>query len=114
MNPNITFEVLDEPVLDYTFGGLKAYDHTKVLWKGDWILTIKEFRTTERSASEDHEPKVGILFAVKSNWEWLTYNWGPHFKTLEEAQAEACRAVDKIEKAINAAHQRPKLKQGTS
>lgn len=87
----------------------ETFEHTKVLWKGEHILTIKQhvdytFKEEPSSVLDDDEdeddtpparltPKIKWL--IHTNWDWLKHYYG-EFDTLDRAKAEATSAVTEI------------------
>ena len=125
-DPNIQLVQLAEPEFVDDFCGSKSYIHTKVLWKGDWVLTITMYENVASSRArpepddeddeEDEEPAPAVkarycttTFYVHSKWPWLRPSWGSgELASLKDAQGLAIKSVKELATLINQAHQRPK------
>jgi hypothetical protein len=90
----------------------QTFEHTKVLWKGNHILTIKKHVDLDRETKtvndedDDYEPQEKfepkIKWLIHTNWDWLKHYYG-EFETITEAKAASVKAVEEIASHISKA-----------
>jgi hypothetical protein len=104
----------------------QTYLHTKVLWKGLWMLSIKklvdydypkENGTSALIADDDDEPapdsvkrEPEVKWMLHTNLDWLKYNYG-EFGSLFEAREGATKEVAIIASHIQKAWARRPIKE---
>jgi hypothetical protein len=98
----------------------RTYEHTKVLWKGSHILTIKkhvdwDYPIENRDGvlgpdEEDDEPphvdpkkEPEVKWLLHAHWEWIKFNYGEYeglFAAREAATKEVEVLATNIRKAF--------------
>lgn len=111
-NPGMLMIEVCPPLLEDDFHQLSTYLHTKVMWCGDWVFSIKMYKdesslkSTEDNDDEDSSQRASapvITYALKSKWDWLTYSWGAEVQTVEEAHVIANEAIPTLINHIRSA-----------
>jgi hypothetical protein len=101
MSKNVSFEVVDPPVYAPYSSSDDMVIIQKVLWKGDWALSIAKDKNDRRDSDGS--------FYIYTHWPLLGQSVTGRYKYLEEARSNAEKRLSEFEGFLRRMWFRPRI-----